>query len=97
MPTVETDPFAAFLRPPPGETPTARAARERREAEAKRVSDKIDEDLRNERSALRRRRHNQVTVLLLGQSESGKYSLIIPISEKWIIDQRTSIREIHYS
>jgi guanine nucleotide-binding protein alpha-1 subunit len=72
MPITDSDPFADFLRPPPDESPPARAARERREAEAKRVSEQIDEDIRNEKSAMRKRRH-QVTVLLLGQSESGKY------------------------
>jgi hypothetical protein len=69
--TPDADPFAALLRPPPDETPMARALREHCEAKAKRVSDKIDEELKNERYAMKKR-SNQVTVLLLGQSESGE-------------------------
>lgn len=65
------DPFAAFLAPPPGETPGERADREAREAEAKRVSDMIDDQLKVERAAMKKAK-NAVRVLLLGQSESGE-------------------------
>ncbi|KAJ7067128.1 guanine nucleotide-binding protein [Mycena amicta] len=44
------------------------------EAEAKRVSDRIDEELRLERERLRRSR-GDVKLLLLGQAESGKSTL----------------------
>lgn len=44
--------------------------REHAEAEARRVSDSIDEQLRQERMALKKKR-KPVKVLLLGQSESG--------------------------
>ena len=44
---------------------------EREEAEAKRVSDEIDQNIREERAALRKKK-KPVKVLLLGQSESGK-------------------------
>jgi guanine nucleotide-binding protein alpha-1 subunit len=64
------DPFAIFTRPPANETPTERSAREAREAEEKRVSDKIDEELKKERLAMKKKK-NDVCVLLLGQSESG--------------------------
>ncbi|KAI0056839.1 G-alpha-domain-containing protein [Artomyces pyxidatus] len=65
------DPLAAAIAPPPDETPSQREARERSEAEARRVSDEIDKQIRSERAALQRRR-DSVRVLLLGQSESGK-------------------------
>ncbi|KAI0049030.1 G-alpha-domain-containing protein [Auriscalpium vulgare] len=67
----EDDPLTAAIAPPPDETTEQKEVRERAEAEARRVSDEIDEQLRNERNALRRRRP-PVKVLLLGQSESGK-------------------------
>ncbi|KAL1941908.1 hypothetical protein VTO73DRAFT_6908 [Trametes versicolor] len=65
------DPLAAALAPPPGESAEERAARVRREEEAKRVNDEIDERLREERAAWKRRR-SDFKLLLLGQSESGK-------------------------
>jgi len=68
------DPLAAAIAPPPDETPDARAARLRTEAEARRVSDEIDEQLKQERAS-RRRQRPCVKVLLLGQSESGMFSL----------------------
>ncbi|TFK34978.1 guanine nucleotide binding protein, alpha subunit [Crucibulum laeve] len=58
--------------PPPNETPAARALRERQEAEAQRTSDKIDEQIRAERAAMKKKEKGIVRVLLLGQSESGK-------------------------
>ena len=64
------DPFASILAPPPGESPEAKEARERAEAEARRVNDGIDEQLRQERIALKKKK-KPVKVLLLGQSESG--------------------------
>lgn len=64
------DPLAAAIAPPPDETPAARTARLRAEAEARRVSDEIDEQLKQERAA-RRKQRPCVKVLLLGQSESG--------------------------
>ncbi len=66
------DPLDAVIAPPKDESPAARAARLRAEAEAKRVSDEIDEQLKQDRVA--RRRHRPfVKVLLLGQSESGMF------------------------
>ncbi|KAI5119021.1 hypothetical protein M0805_001880 [Coniferiporia weirii] len=65
------DPLAAAIAPPQDETPEEREAREKREAEEKRVNDEIDEMLKAERLAARRRK-KPVKVLLLGQSESGK-------------------------
>lgn len=64
------DPFASILSPPADESPEEREARERAETEARRVSETIDEQLRQERIALKKKK-KPVKVLLLGQSESG--------------------------
>lgn len=66
------DPLAAAIAPPKNESPAARAVRLRAEAEARRVSDEIDEQLKQDRVA-RRRQRPCVKVLLLGQSESGVF------------------------
>ena len=63
------DPLTRALAPPEDETAEARDARLRAEAEARRVSDAIDEQLGRERAALRKRK--LMKMLLLGQSESG--------------------------
>jgi predicted GTPase len=68
----QTDPFTTFLVPPPNETSQQRAERERKEAEAQRASDRIDEELKMEKAALKKHQKGLVKVLLLGQSESGK-------------------------
>jgi len=67
----DEDPFAIFHAPPPNEAAGERVAREAREAEAKRVSDQIDEQLKADRVAFKKQK-NVVRVLLLGQAESGK-------------------------
>ena len=66
------DPLSAAWGPPQDELPDVREARLCREAEAKRVSDRIDDELREERGALRKKRRGLVKVLLLGQAESGE-------------------------
>ncbi|KAA1478154.1 G-alpha-domain-containing protein [Dentipellis sp. KUC8613] len=66
----DDDPLARALRPPPDETPAARAVRQAREADARRVSQAIDDAIRAERQANKKKKI--VRVLLLGQSESGK-------------------------
>ncbi|EKM58246.1 uncharacterized protein PHACADRAFT_252432 [Phanerochaete carnosa HHB-10118-sp] len=68
------DPIAAILRPPAGETESERQLRLQREAEAKRISDAIDEELRAEERRFRKRKED-VRLLLLGQAESGKSTL----------------------
>ncbi|KAF9450753.1 G-alpha-domain-containing protein [Macrolepiota fuliginosa MF-IS2] len=67
----DDDPLTLALMPPPDETPEQRQVREAAEAEAKRVSDEIDEQIKRERENERRRKR-PVKLLLLGQSESGK-------------------------
>ena len=65
------DPFIEFMLPPPDETPAQKTARLQRELDAQQVSDRIDEQIRQER-ALAKKEKNIVKVLLLGQAESGK-------------------------
>lgn len=65
-----SDPFWAVLQPPPNESPADRDRRLVAEFEAKRVSDGIDEMLRQERKE--KRMKQEIKILLLGQSESGK-------------------------
>ncbi|KAF9535709.1 G-alpha-domain-containing protein [Crepidotus variabilis] len=66
-----SDPLAAALLPPLDESPVERETRLKREIDAKKVSDSIDEMLRQERNE-RKKSKPEVNVLLLGQSESGK-------------------------
>ncbi|KAG5729560.1 Guanine nucleotide-binding protein alpha-4 subunit [Termitomyces sp. T112] len=65
------DPLTLAIAPPPNETPEQRTAREFAEAQAKKVSDEIDEQLRKEREGDKKKK-KPVKLLLLGQSESGK-------------------------
>ncbi|KAF8963893.1 guanine nucleotide binding protein, alpha subunit [Flammula alnicola] len=66
-----SDPLAAALLPPPDESPTDRDIRLKAEIDAKKVSDSIDDMIRQERNE-RKKSKAEVSVLLLGQSESGK-------------------------
>ena len=63
------DPLWIAIAPPPGETPEQRRVREAEEDEARRVSLRIDEVLKADKAAMKKR--NKVKVLVLGQSESG--------------------------
>lgn len=69
----EQDPLTLAAMPPFDETPAQRIVREKAELEAKMVSDEIDEQIKAERAATKRRKR-PVKVLLLGQSESGTSS-----------------------
>ncbi|KAF4616573.1 hypothetical protein D9613_008941 [Agrocybe pediades] len=71
MGATEPDPFAIFHTPPPNETAGERATREAKEAEAKKISDQIDEQLKADKLQMKKEKY-VVRVLLLGQSESGK-------------------------
>ncbi|CAA7268801.1 unnamed protein product [Cyclocybe aegerita] len=66
-----TDPFYELMQPPLDETPAQKTARQKRELDAQRVSDQIDEDIKQERARAKKNK-SVVKVLLLGQSESGK-------------------------
>ncbi|KAI0674434.1 G-alpha-domain-containing protein [Trametes maxima] len=67
----EGDPLARVMAPPPNETEEQREARVAAEAEAKKISDAIDEELQRQAKA-EKRGPKPVKILLLGQSESGK-------------------------
>ncbi|KAI0649357.1 G-protein alpha subunit [Trametes meyenii] len=68
------DPFSALLRPPASETEHERIARLQREADAKRISDTIDEEIKADKERMRKSRQD-IRLLLLGQAESGKSTL----------------------
>ncbi|EKM76630.1 hypothetical protein AGABI1DRAFT_102244 [Agaricus bisporus var. burnettii JB137-S8] len=70
-PQPDDDPLTLAIQPPPDETPEQRQIREAAEAEAKRVSDEIDEQIKKEKE-LSSKKRKPVKLLLLGQSESGK-------------------------
>jgi guanine nucleotide-binding protein subunit alpha len=65
----EEDPLTLAIAPPPDETPEQRHAREVAEAEARKVSDEIDEQLKREREGEKRKK-KPVKLLLLGMSLS---------------------------
>ena len=69
------DPLAVALEPPPDETPAERWAREQEEARARRVSEQIDDQIKAEKMAMKKRKP-PIKVLLLGQSESGKSTTV---------------------
>lgn len=66
-----SDPLAAAMLPPPNESPVDRENRLKAEYDARKVSEHIDELIRQERKEKNKTRP-EVNVLLLGQSESGK-------------------------
>lgn len=65
----DNDPLDAVLRPPIDETPEEKSFRLAAEAEAHRISQEIDESIRQEK--LQKKKMRVVRLLLLGQSESG--------------------------
>jgi hypothetical protein len=61
------DPLGQCLRPPPTETDLERKARLLREMQARQVSDGIDEEIRQDREKMKKRREDvKVRVLLVG-------------------------------
>ncbi|KAJ7739355.1 G-protein alpha subunit [Mycena metata] len=71
-----SDPFFIALQPPVNETPAERQQRVELEQEQRRVSDQIDDRLAKERADKKKRSKREVKVLLLGQSESGKSTVL---------------------
>lgn len=72
----DRDPLDHVLRPPLDETEEERSIRLQTEEKAKRVSDAIDEAIRQERQAAKKK--DVVRLLLLGQSESGTALFTFP-------------------
>ncbi|KAF5340882.1 hypothetical protein D9758_012178 [Tetrapyrgos nigripes] len=70
----QDDPLTEALKPSENETEEQRRVRLQQETEARLVSERIDEDLRQERERMRKSR-GDVKLLLLGQAESGKSTL----------------------
>ncbi|KAF9036239.1 guanine nucleotide binding protein, alpha subunit [Panaeolus papilionaceus] len=70
----QDDPITIAMKPPSTETDEERAVRQAAESEAKKISEQIDEELREERERLKKRK-GDVKLLLLGQAESGKSTL----------------------
>lgn len=85
---VPTDPFYEFMRPPLDETPAQKTARQKREIDAQRVNDAIEEDIQRERVVAARKDKKVIKVLLLGQAESGEWpplSPVCPLSHRLIV------------
>jgi len=78
--TSDRDPLDDVLRPPIDETDEERSVRLQTEEQAKRVSEAIDETIRQERQAAKKK--DVVRLLLLGQSESGTTLLILTLSHR---------------
>ncbi|KAH9987286.1 G-alpha-domain-containing protein [Russula compacta] len=70
----QDDPLSFAIRPSDAETELERLARIQREAEAKRISDIIDEQLKIDKRNYEKSKQD-VRLLLLGQAESGKSTL----------------------
>ena len=68
-----SDPFYELMQPPANETPAQKTARQKRELDAQRHSDGIDDDIKQERAEAKKQR-GVIKVLLLGQSESGEFT-----------------------
>jgi guanine nucleotide-binding protein subunit alpha len=75
LPTADIeDPLTLVTLPNEDETPEQQQARELAEAQAKKVSEDIDDQIRQDRVAFKRRQ-KAMKVLVLGQSESGQFCI----------------------
>ncbi|KZP12232.1 G-alpha-domain-containing protein [Athelia psychrophila] len=72
----EQDPLATWTAPPPDESPQEYTVRHKAEADAKKKSELIDENIKAERARLKQEQKLLVKVLLVGQSESGKSTVL---------------------
>ena len=68
------DPLSRALSPPPKETPEQRTQREAKEVDARRVSDRIDDQIKTEKRAVSLKK-DPVRVLMLGPAESGAFTI----------------------
>lgn len=67
------DPLARAMAPPSDETPEERATRQQAEEKARKVSEQIDKLLKRDGEKLNSKNKHVVKVLLLGQSEVGRF------------------------
>jgi guanine nucleotide-binding protein alpha-1 subunit len=67
MPTVDIDPLTRAMQPPKNETPEQKAVRLQAEAEATRISQLIDQQLKQERAQIKKEAENTHKILLLGE------------------------------
>lgn len=65
------DPLTRAIAPPPDESPEDKQDRLEREVIAQRISDDIDESIKQDKIAFKKK-GDLFKLLLLGQSESGK-------------------------
>jgi guanine nucleotide-binding protein subunit alpha len=87
-----SDPLSEAIKPPADETAEEEEARLKSEEEASRTSQEIDEFLKQERLA--KKKKGTIRLLLLGQSESGGCLSIVPCSS---IDLTlTGVRKVDY-
>jgi hypothetical protein len=76
----QDDPISAALKPSPTETEAERSVRLVREADAKQVSEQIDEDIRLERERLKRRKGDvKVCRELHSTSPTHIVTFILPV------------------
>lgn len=90
------DPLDEVLRPPIDETEQDRVIRQAQEAEARRVSQAIDDSIRAEKQAQKKK--GIVRLLLLGQSESGMSDVVNIIyvhSDNGLVGKSTTLRRAY--
>ncbi|KZT34125.1 G-alpha-domain-containing protein [Sistotremastrum suecicum HHB10207 ss-3] len=73
--SMDSDPFKSYTSPPPNESAEDKRSREDDEREASRVSKMIDMDIEREKKENEWKK-KAVKILLLGQAESGKSTLL---------------------
>ncbi|KAH7925987.1 G-alpha-domain-containing protein [Leucogyrophana mollusca] len=71
----QDDAWSLIFRPPPDETAEERMARIQRQQEAQRISREIDESLQESKKLFDKKK-KAIKVLLLGQAESGKSTML---------------------
>ncbi|KAF9232386.1 guanine nucleotide binding protein, alpha subunit [Melanogaster broomeanus] len=73
--TIQDDAWSSTFRPPPNESADERKERLARQQEANRISREIDEGIERSKKLFERRK-KAIKVLLLGQGESGKSTML---------------------
>jgi hypothetical protein len=80
------DPLLQIIAPPANETAEERQTREREEEEARYRSSMIDEAIKAEKTAMRKKK--PIKILVLGQSESGLFNFSLRWSILFILTSR---------